>query len=93
MRQMQQMQMKQEALEQQVKNDRKKEENQSFAKTWENCAKPETHDSIAYLKVKLEKPKQADIAMDYIQMLRGLRDAREADSSNKVKHKSPTTEE
>ena len=68
-------------LEQHYKADRKKEDKQGYAQTWETCAKPETHDPIARVVAKLKKPKLKDGTLDYLTMLRELRDAGRADRS------------
>ena len=81
MQQMQQMQMKLQEVEKQQKEDRKRDDKQSYAQTWETCAKPETHDPIARVVAKLEKPKLKYGTLDYLMMLRGLMDAWGADQS------------
>ena len=64
------MQLKQDSLEKKFNNAQQKEESKVYAKTWEDNAVPETHDPIA----KLERPKQVDGTLDYLEMLRAERD-------------------
>ena len=60
---------------------KQKEENKSFAKTWEENATTETYDSIARVVAKLEKQKKPDRSLSYLQILRTEVDAGEADQN------------
>ena len=62
--------MKQELLEKQLASKQKKEAEQSFARTWKETATPETHDPIAKVIAKLEKPKQDAVTQKYMELLR-----------------------
>ena len=75
MQQMQQIQLELQEVKKQQKDDRKKEDKQSYAQTWETCANPETHDPIARVVAKLEKPKVKDGTLDYLMMLKEMKDA------------------
>ena len=66
-------------MKKQQKDDRKKEDKQFYAQTWEACPNPETHDPRARVVAKLEKPKVKDGTLDYLIMLREMRDAGGAD--------------
>lgn len=50
MKQLQQIQVKQEMMERRLENKQKKEDEQFFARTWEKTASPETHDPISRVK-------------------------------------------
>ena len=63
MKQLQQIQVKQELMEKQLASKQKKEAEQSFARTWEETTTPETHDPIARVIAKLEKPKQDAVTL------------------------------
>ena len=82
MQQMQQLRLELQEVKKQQQDDRKKEDKQSYAQTWEACINPETHDPIARVVAKLEKPKVRDESLEYLKMLRDQRDAGGADRSS-----------
>ena len=60
MQQLQQMKLELTEVKKQQKDNQKKEEQVSYAQTWETCANPETHDPIARVVNKLERVKVKD---------------------------------
>ena len=44
----------------------------AYAKTWEENAAPKTHDPIARVVAKIEKPKQVDRTWNYLEILRRM---------------------
>ena len=63
LKQLQQIQVKQEMMERRQENKQKKEDEQSFARTWEETVSPETHVPIARVIGYMEKPKQGDVTL------------------------------
>jgi len=53
----------------QMKNMQEKEKSREFTQTWENNVTPDTYDPITRVRNMLEKPKQYDATMEYIQCL------------------------
>ena len=81
MQQLQQMKLELTEVKKQQKDNQKKEEQVSYAQTWETCANPETHDPIARVVNKLERVKVKDGALEYLQYLRDKRDSGARDES------------
>ena len=81
MQQLQQVRLELQEVKKQQQDDRKKEDKQSYAQTWETCVNPETHDTIARVVAKLERAKVKDGTLEYLQYLKDRRDAGEVDGN------------
>ena len=79
MRQMQQMQLKQDLLEKELNKAQQKEESKAFTKTWEETATLETQDPLARKVANLEKPKKVDKSLNYLEILQADVDSGRAD--------------
>ena len=65
----------------QLKNMQEKERSREFMQTWENNVTPDTHDPITRVRSMLEKPKQCDATIEYIQCLEAKKAAGKATES------------
>ena len=75
------MQLKMDSLEKELKNLQQKEENMAFTQTWENNGVLETHDPIARVVAKLERPKKVERTLSYMELLRA-----DVDSGRAYRH-------
>ena len=78
-RQFQQLQAQLAATNKELADIKQKDKNQSFAKTWQESATPETQDPIGRVFAVIERPKVEDSQEYYVSLLKAEKAAGKAD--------------